>query len=52
MLIGANYIWDRGYKIEMHGGKRDSICEDCKEVLGFLVMYALIDHFTVMGLVS
>ena len=52
MLIGVNYIWDRGYKIEMHGGKRDSICEDCKEVLGFLVMYALIDHFTVMGLVS
>ena len=25
MLIGVNYIWDRGYKIEMHGGKRDSL---------------------------
>ena len=52
MLIGVYYIWHLGYKIEMHGVNRDSICEGCKEVLGFLVMYALIDHFTVMGLVS
>ena len=52
MLIGVDYIWHHGYTTEMHGVNRDSICEGCKEVLGFLVMYALIDHFTVMGLVS
>ena len=52
VLIGVDYIWHHGYKIEMQGVNRDSICEGSKEVLGILVMYALIDHFTVMGLVS